>query len=141
VLKVVVVLLMVGGCSFATMRSPHGPGQPECEDGYVYPVIDVVAAIAAPFVVYQLAKQSNTTQSGEVQDDLGPALATFFIGMPIMGVIGTSAIFGFIKRDRCERMKRDYVQLVTPPPTLVPAPPPYYGPAPAPYPAQPPPAQ
>ena len=130
-LKVVVVLVTLSGCSFFTMHSPHGPGPPECNDGYEFPMIDVIAAVAAPFIVWEIARPSNPQDPGAA--DIDAALATFFIGAPIAGAVGTSAIYGFIKRDRCERGKRDYVQLVTPPPMLVPAPPPAYpgGPPPA----------
>ena len=124
-------VVLLGGCSFFTMHSPHGPGPPECESGYLYPAIDTIVAIAAPFLLYQAFYQSS---SGTTPEDrqLDGLLGTALLTLPVSGVEATSAIYGFIKRDRCERAKRDYVQLVTPPPYLVPAPPPQPMPPPQP---------
>ncbi|HSN24834.1 MAG TPA: hypothetical protein VLT45_01075 [Kofleriaceae bacterium] len=132
-LRVVLVVVLVGGCSFFTMRSPHGAGPPQCEDGYGYPAIDTVAAIVAPFIIYQILYNSASSSDSADTRQFGAVIGTFVMSIPVVGVEGTAAIYGFIKRDRCERAKRDYVQLVTPPPFLVPAPPPGPGgPAPAP---------
>ena len=123
-LRAVLVVVLVGGCSFFTMHSPHGPGPPECEDGYAYPAVDTLAAIVAPFVIYQVLYHSASPTDTPEDRQFGAVLGTFALSIPVVGVEGVSAIYGFIKRDRCERAKRDYVQLVTPPPYLVPAPPP-----------------
>lgn len=119
-----IVVVLVGGCSFFTMRSPHGPGPPECEDGYVYPAVDTIAAIVAPFVIYQILYSSASSTTSPEDRQFGAVVGTVMLSMPAVALEGTAAIYGFIKRDRCERAKRDYVQLVTPPPYLVPAPPP-----------------
>jgi hypothetical protein len=145
VLRVVFVVLL-GGCSFVTMHSPSGPGPPVCESGYVYPAVDTLLAIASPFLLYSALYSSSTSTTAEGKQ-FDAALGTFLLAIPVVGVEGTSAIYGFIKRDRCERAKRDYVQLVTPPPYLQPAPPPYspqppqppYPPQQPPYPPQQPP--
>lgn len=122
-LFVMVLVGALGGCSFFTMHSPHGPGPPECESGYIYPAVDTVLAFAAPFLIYEaLYESSSSTTAQDRQFDAG--VGTVLLSMPAIAVEGTAAIYGFIKRDRCERAKRDYVQLMTPPPYLVPAPPP-----------------
>lgn len=120
----VVFVVLLGGCSFFTMRGPHGSGPPQCEDSYVYPAVDTIAAIIAPFVIYQALYHSASSTTSPEDRQFGAVLGTFALSIPVVGLEGTSALYGFIKRDRCERMKRDYVQLVTPPPYLVPAPPP-----------------
>ena len=124
VLRSVLVVVLLGGCSFFTMHSPHGPGPPECEDGYAYPAVDTILAIAAPFLIYEAIFHSESPNTPVEDRQFDAALGTVALSMPAMAVEGTAAIYGFIKRDRCERAKRDYVQLVTPPPYLVPAPPP-----------------
>jgi hypothetical protein len=124
---VALVAVMIGGCSFATMQTPHG-SPPECTESQLAPIVDIGLAVAAPFFVYGLAKSSDTSPQ---QDDVGPAITTFLLGVPMMAVFGTSAIYGFIKADRCSRVKRDYQQLMAAPPGPGPyAPPPV---APGPY--------
>ena len=131
-LFVMVLVGALGGCSFVTMHSPSGPGPPQCESGYIYPAVDTLVAIAAPFLLYQAFYQSSSGTTAEDRQ-FDALLGTFLLTIPVSGVEATSAIYGFIKRDRCERAKRDYVQLMTPPPYMVPAPPPQ------PYPPQQPP--
>jgi len=132
---VVVLAGSIAGCSFVTMHSPSGPGPPQCEDGYIYPAVDTLLAIAAPFLLYQAFYQSSSGTTAEDRQ-FDAVLGTFLLTIPVSGVEATSAIYGFVKRDRCERAKRDYVQLVTPPPYLVPAQPPQPYPT-QPYPPQP----
>jgi hypothetical protein len=150
VVKFVVVMVAValGGCSFATMRAPHG-SPPECTESSVAPVVDVLVAVASPFVAYALLDNADGTNSS---DELNGGLEKFVRGIaavgisfPVWGVFGTSSIYGFIKADRCGRAKRDYDQLmrappgpgVYAPPPIAPngGPPPVY-PSPPPAPAQ-----
>src|SRR3954467_13598028 len=59
VLRAVVAMVAVaatgtvggGGCSFATMHSPHG-SPPECSESVAAPVVDIAVAIASPFILY-----------------------------------------------------------------------------------------
>jgi hypothetical protein len=149
---VVLVALALGGCSFATMRTPHG-APPECTDSSAAPLLDVAIAVASPFVAYAMLDNADSTNnSNELNGSLEKfvrGIAAVGLSFPVWGVFGTSSIYGFVKAGRCERAKRDYQQLmaapagpgVYAPPPIAPtgAPPPMY-PAPPPMVPAPPPA-
>ena len=146
---VVLVAVALGGCSFATMRAPHG-SPPECTESSVAPVVDVLVAVASPFIAYAMLENAdmNTDPETASLDHFIHGVAAVGLSFPVWGLFGTSSIYGFIKADRCGRAKRDYDQLmrappgpgVYAPPPIAPngAPPPVY---PQPYPPQPAPAQ
>lgn len=116
---VVFVAVALGGCSFATMRAPHG-SPPECSESSAAPVVDVLVAVASPFVAYAMLDNADGTNGS---DELSGGLEKFVRGIaavglsfPVWGVFGTSSIYGFVKAGRCERAKRDYAQLMNAPP-------------------------
>jgi hypothetical protein len=150
VVKAVVVLVAVGlgGCSFATMRTPHG-SPPECTESTAAPVVDVLVAVASPFVAYAMLDNADgTNNSNELDGGLEKfvrGIAAVGLSFPVWGAFGTSSIYGFIKAGRCERAKRDYQQLMNappgpgmyaPPPIVPASAPPPMVPAPPPAPAQ-----
>jgi hypothetical protein len=142
---VVLVAVMVGGCSFATMHSPHG-SPPECTESSLAPIVDIGVAIASPFLVYALlsenAQPSSDPDNASV-DRFIRGVAAVGLSFPVWGAFGTSSIYGFIKSDRCTRAKRDYQQLMAAPPGPGPYAPPPRAPgpyAPGPYPPPPMPA-
>ena len=120
VTKVGLCLVALAGCSFATMQSPHG-SPPECETSQGAPAFDTLLAIASPFLVYW-AVSSSTSQPSDSTDALGKELAdglvTTLISAPVIAVLGGSAVYGFVKADRCTRAKRDYAQLMAAPPGM-----------------------
>jgi hypothetical protein len=141
----VVVLLAVGGCSFATMHAPHG-SPPECTESSAAPVLDVLVAVASPFVAYAILDSQNQDNDPETRGltHFVEGIAAVGVTFPVWGLFGTSSIYGFVKSDRCTRAKRDYQQLKNAPPgpgvyapppngappPMFPAPPPQPAPAP-----------
>ena len=141
---VVLVSVLIGGCSFATMHSPHG-SPPECTEETTAPVVDVLVAVASPFLAYALlsanAEPSMDADTASI-DRFIRGVAAVAVSFPVWGTFGTSSIYGFVKAGRCTRAKRDYQQLMSAPPGPGPyAPPPRQpGPyAPGPYAPAPPP--
>ena len=136
-----------------TIRTPHG-SPPECSESSLPPIADIGIAIASPFIAYALlsanAEPSSDPDTASI-DKFIRGVAAVGLSLPVWGVTGTSAIYGFIKADRCTRAKRDYQQLMTAPPGPGPyapppiapgpggAPPPVYPPPSPVYPAPPPP--
>jgi hypothetical protein len=140
--------IVLGGCSFATMRAPHG-SPPECTESTVAPVADILVAVASPFVAYAILDSQNDHSDPETRgvERFVEGIAAVGISFPVWGLFGTSSIYGFVKANRCERAKRDYQQLMNAPPApgvyapppIAPtgAPPPVFpAPPPAPVPAQ-----
>jgi len=127
------VAVTVGGCSFATMQSPHGQ-PPECTESSLAPIADIAIAVASPFLAYALLSsnaQPSTDSDNASVDRFIRGVAAVGLSFPVWGAFGTSSIYGFIKSDRCTRAKRDYQQLMAAPPGPGPyAPPPR---APGPY--------
>jgi hypothetical protein len=95
----VIALVVLGGCSFATMRSPHGT-PPECTDKQGAAFVDLVLTVATPFVAYAASRDG---------------LVTVMISTPVMAALGASSVYGFLKADRCYRAKRDYQMMSAPP--------------------------
>lgn len=113
-----VALVAVAGCSFATMRSPHG-SPPECVDTQAAPFVDIVVAVASPFVAYAILRSSdNSMNPDDSVHRFFLAMGAVLVSSPAWAVFGTSSIYGFVKADRCYRAKRDYQQLMnaSPPP-------------------------
>ena len=119
------------------------------------PIADIGIAIASPFIAYALlsanAEPSSDPDTASI-DKFIRGVAAVGLSLPVWGVTGTSAIYGFIKADRCTRAKRDYQQLMAAPPgpgpyappPIAPGPgggPPMPGPMPAPAPMPAPPPQ
>lgn len=108
--------MALAGCSFFTMHSPRG-SPPECNESMTSPVLDAVATIAAPFVAYAIIRaNNNNTTNDPGTERFFEGLAAFVVATPVMAVTGTSAIYGYVKGERCERAKRDYQQLMSAPP-------------------------
>lgn len=106
-----VLALALSGCSFVTMRSPHGT-PPACEQSRVVPLADVLVAVASPFLVYSSVRGgvNNIGESSESRMTQERALGAVLISFPVWGVFGASAIYGFAKADRCSRAKQEYQQ-------------------------------
>jgi hypothetical protein len=140
-LAVVLVAVMIGGCSFATMHAPQG-SPPECTESKLAPVADIAVAVASPIVAYAILSanaEPNQDPDTESIDRFIRTIAAIGVSFPVWGIAGASSIYGFIKADRCTRAKRDYQQLMAAPPGPGPyAPPPIapgpYAPAPMPAP-------
>jgi hypothetical protein len=136
-----IALLALSGCSFATVHGPHG-SPPQCEESQAAPLVDLALTIAAPFVTYWAVSSSTSpasSQNGELGKTLSDGLLTMLIATPLVAGFGASAVYGYVKTDRCTRAKRDYQQLMAAPPLPGPyAPPPITpGPSGAPPPAAP----
>lgn len=118
------MLVAVAGCSFATMRSPHGT-PPECVDKQAAPFVDALITVASPFVAYAVLAaegfpntDDGTGEHGNV-DAFIRGVAAVGVSFPVWAIAGTSSVYGFVKADRCYRAKRDYQQLMNaqqPPP-------------------------
>jgi hypothetical protein len=113
-----IALMALGGCSFATMQTPHG-SPPECTETQGAPIADLALTIASPFLIYAAVRANDSPSSDPTDegfDQLADVMVTTLISAPVMAILGTSSIYGFIKADRCRRAKRDYQQLMAAPP-------------------------
>jgi hypothetical protein len=94
-------LLFVGACSFAFMSSPKPVMETDCNASYDAPVTDTVVAGAALVLSSAIAAVSVTEQGGAT---LAPLLIPL---VPMTLLYGTSATYGYLSRQRCERVKSD----------------------------------
>ena len=116
------VLVALTGCSFLTMRSPHGT-PPECTESRTAPVLDTIVTGALPIVAYAIIS-ANTDDSINPPPGFVKGIGAFIISLPVMLGTGASAMYGFVRAQRCERAKRDYQQLMSAPPPAYPMGPP-----------------
>jgi hypothetical protein len=136
---VLLVAVMVGGCSFATMHTPHG-SPPECSESSGPPIADIAIAVASPFVAYAiLSADADPHEDPDFQgiDRFIRGIAAVGVSFPVWAITGSSSIYGFIKANQCSRAKSAYRQLMAAPPGPGPYPPAPYPQAPyppAPYP-------
>jgi hypothetical protein len=115
--KFVVVLVALGGCSIATTRAPEG-SPPECTESRAAPVVDLLVAVASPFVAYAVLDHHDHP-TGEVSaagDKLGDGMHAVGVTFPVWAVFGASSIYGFINTGRCSRAKSNYHPVMTVPP-------------------------
>jgi hypothetical protein len=109
--KFVVVLAAValGGCSIVTTRAPEG-SPPECTASRAAPVVDVLVAVASPFVAYALIDHHDqpTDEASAAGDKFGNGMHAVGVTFPVWAVFGASSIDGFINTGRCSRAKSNY---------------------------------
>ncbi len=94
-----VSLLFVGGCSFAFMSTPSPVMQPTCNAGYEAPIVDTVIGGAA----FGLSSVIAGAFALETVDER--VVAPLFLLVPMALGYGSSAVYGYLSRSRCEHAR------------------------------------
>ena len=52
------LVVALAGCSYATMQKPEG-SRPVCTESTWRPVLDIVVALASPYLMYRIVKAAD----------------------------------------------------------------------------------
>jgi hypothetical protein len=95
----IVAILLLGACSFATVRvPPRGSPRVAFECSYSPAVVDTVGVVVAPF--------SAALVPCDTGDEMCRRRIGLLVAVPIALTFASSAIFGYVRNTQC-RSRRD----------------------------------
>jgi hypothetical protein len=97
-------LLFFGACSFAFMQTPTPVLTHACNDGFEAPITDSVIGAAALVLASTVAMSAALHPEGSY-----PAIGTLYLTVPTAVLFGSSAVYGYLSRSRCEQVKQERI--------------------------------